>query len=350
MVDRIKIGNRMVGEGEPCFIVAEISANHLQKKDYALKLIEEAKSAEVDAVKFQTYTPDTITLDVKNEYFEIKGTIWEGKTLYDLYKEAYTPWDWFPELKDKADEEGLVFLSTPFDNSSVDLLEKLNVPAYKIASFEINDIPLLKYVASKGKPVIFSTGVAETDDIEMALSTIRNEGNENIAVLKCTSAYPAPLSEINLRTLPDIKKKFSVVAGLSDHSSGIIVPVTAVSLGASIIEKHVTLNRKMGGPDASFSLEPEELKEMVRAVRGAEEALGEVRYDLTEKAKEHRIFMRSVFAAEDITEGEEFTEENIRVVRPGNGLHPKHYEELLGKKAKKKIAKGTPMDWDLVEK
>lgn len=349
MVDRIKIGNRWVGEGEPCFIVAEISANHLQKKDYALKLIEKAKAAKADAVKFQTYTPDTMTLDVDNEYFEIKGTLWEGKTLYDLYKEAYTPWDWFTELKDKASEEGMVFLSTPFDNSSVDLLEKINVPAYKIASFEINDIPLLKYVASKGKPVIFSTGVAVMDDIEMALDTLRKGGISEIAVLKCTSAYPAPLSEINLRTLPDIKKKFDVVAGLSDHSAGIIVPVTAVSLGASIIEKHVTLDRKMGGPDALFSLEPEEFKDMVKAVRGAEEALGEVKYDLTEKAKEHRIFMRSVFAAEDIAEGEKFTKKNIRVVRPGNGLHPRHYEELLGKKAKKKIVKGTPIEWDLVD-
>lgn len=350
MADRIKIGNRMVGEGEPCFIVAEISANHLQKKEYALRLIEEAKNAEVDAVKFQTYTPDTITLDAKNEYFEIKGTIWEGKTLHDLYKEAYTPWDWFPELKDKADDEGLVFLSTPFDNSSVDLLEKLKVPAYKIASFEINDIPLLKYVASKKKPVIFSTGVADMNDIELALDTIRKEGNEDIAILKCTSAYPAPLNEMNLRTIQDMKEKFGAVVGLSDHSSGIIVPVTAVSLGASIIEKHIALDRKMGGPDASFSLEPKELKEMVRAVRDAEEALGEVKYGLTEKAKEHRIFMRSIFVSEDVKKGENFTERNIRVVRPGNGLHPKHYEELLGKKAKKDIRKGTPMDWGMVEK
>ena len=349
MVDRIKIGNRWVGEGEPCFIVAEISANHLQKKGYALRLIEEAKSAGADAVKFQTYTPDTMTLDADNEYFKIKGTIWEGKTLYGLYQEAYTPWEWFPELKDKASEEGLVFLSTPFDNSSVDLLEKVDVPAYKIASFEINDIPLLKYVASKGKPVIFSTGVADTNDIELALSTLREGGIEEIAVLKCTSAYPAPLHEMNLRTIADMKEKFNVVVGLSDHSSGIIVPVTAVSVGASIIEKHVTLDRKMGGPDASFSLEPKELKEMIRVVRGAEEALGEVKYDLTEKAREHRVFMRSVFASEDIKAGGEFNERNIRVVRPANGLHPKHYADLLGKKAKRNITRGTPLSLDMVD-
>jgi pseudaminic acid synthase len=348
MVDKIKIGNRYVGEGELVFIVAEISANHLQKKEHAFKLIEEAKAAEVDAVKFQTYTPDTMTLDADNEYFKIKGTIWKGKTLHDLYKEAYTPWEWFPELKDKTSDEGLIFFSTPFDKSSVDLLEELDVPAYKIASFEINDIPLLKYVASKKKPVMFSTGVANMEDIETALSTLREERNEDIALLKCTSAYPAPLKEVNLRTIPDMRKKFDVVVGLSDHSSGITVPIAAVSLGASIIEKHFTLDRKMGGPDSSFSLEPKELRDMVKAIRGTEEALGEVSYDLTEKAKEHRIFMRSIFAAKDIAEGESFTEQNIRIVRPGNGLHPRHYSELLDKKAKKSIKKGSPISWDMV--
>lgn len=349
MVEKIKVGNRYIGEGESVFIAAEISCNHLQKKEYALKLIEEAKEAGADGVKFQAYTPDTMTIDVDNEYFRIKGTIWEGKTLYQLYQGAYTPWEWLSELKDKTKDEGLTFFCTPFDKTSVDLLEKLNVQVYKIASFEINDIPLLRYVASKKKPIILSTGVASNEDIELALSTIRNEGNDEIAILKCTSSYPAPFSEMNLRTMQDMKEKFGVVVGLSDHTLGITVPVTAVSLGARIIEKHFILDRKMGGPDSKFSLEPHEFKDMVKAVRGAEEALGDVTYELTSKSKEHKFFMRSIFVVKDIAKGSEFTADNIRVIRPNVGLHPKHYEELLGKKAKIDIKRGTPLESEMVE-
>lgn len=346
---KIKIGDRWIGDGEPCLMVAEISCNHLQKKESALKLIEAAKESNADAVKFQTYTPDTITLNVDNKYFRINGTLWDGRTLYDLYKEAYTPWDWFPELKDKADEEGLIFFSSPFDESAVDFLEKLDVPAYKIASFEINHIPLLEYVAKKKKPVIFSTGVADISDIELAVETIKKQNNDQIIILKCTSAYPAPLDEMNLITIRDIQKRFGVISGLSDHSLSIVAPIVAVSLGAKIIEKHFILDRKLGGPDAEFSLEPEEFKAMVKTVRESEEALGNVNYELGEKTKKHIFAMRSIFISKDIKKGEKYTRENIRVIRPGYGLHPKFFEEILGKVSKKDAKKGTPLDWSMIK-
>ena len=257
-MDRIKIGTRAIGTGEKCFVVAEISCNHLHKKEYALKLIEEAKKADADAVKFQTYTPDTMTIDVRNKYFGIEGTIWEGKTLYDLYKEAYTPWEWFPELKEKAEKEDLVFFSSPFDLTAVDFLEKLGVPLYKVASFEINDVPLLRTIAKTKKPIIFSTGLATLEDIELAVSTIRSAGNRNIMIMKCTSAYPASPEEANLLTMVDMQNRFKVIVGLSDHTRGIAVPIAAVSLGAKLVEKHLILDRKLGGPDADFSLEPNE--------------------------------------------------------------------------------------------
>ncbi|HNT60368.1 MAG TPA: pseudaminic acid synthase [Candidatus Bilamarchaeaceae archaeon] len=344
----ITIGKRRVGHGEPCLIVAEISCNHLQKKEYALKLIGEAKAAGADAVKFQTYTPDTITIDSDNEYFRIKGTLWNGRKLYDLYKEAYTPWDWFPELKDRAEEDGLVFFSTPFDETAVDFLEKLSVPAYKIASFEINHIPLIKYVAGKGKPVIFSTGVGTREDIELALKTIRAQKNEQIIMMKCTSAYPAPVGEMNLATIPDMERKFGVLAGLSDHSMNEVVPVSAVAAGACVVEKHFMLRRSEGGPDAAFSLEPAEFKKMVEMIRNTEAALGEATYENTEEAGKHKFIMRSIFAVEDIRKGEKFTRENIRVIRPGHGLHPKHYEEILGKAARAGIKRGTPLKLEMV--
>ncbi len=346
---KIKIGKREIGDGEPCFIVAEISANHLKKKENAFKLIEEAKKAGADAVKFQTYTPETITIKSDKEYFRIKGTIWKGKTLYELYSEAYTPWEWFPELKDRIEQEGMIFFSTPYDKTAVDLLEKLNVPLYKVASFEINDIPLLKYIASKKKPIFLPTGVADIDDIKLALSTIREQENDDIVILKCVSAYPAPLKELNLKTIQDIRKRFGVLPGLSDHTLGISVASASIALGAKVIEKHLILDRKMGGPDAPFSLEPHEFKKMVSAVREAEEAIGEITYELTEKAKEHRIFMRSIFVVKDIKKGERFTEKNIKVIRPGYGLHPKYYESILRKRAKKNIEKGTPLDLKMVE-
>jgi pseudaminic acid synthase len=345
----VSIGSRKVGDGQPCLIIAEISCNHLQKKEYALKLIEEAKVAGADAVKFQTYTPDTMTMDSDNEYFRIKGTIWEGRTLYDLYKEAYTPWEWFPELKDKAKQEGLVFFSTPFDETAVDFLEKLEVPAYKIASFEINHIPLIKYVASKGKPVIFSTGVATLGDIELALGTIKAQKNEQTIMLKCTSAYPAPLEEVNLRTMVDMRQKFDTLVGLSDHTMSKIVPADAVALGACAVEKHFILRRSDGGPDAEFSLEPKEFKEMARAIRDTEQALGKVSYESSSKVNEHKPLMRSIFVVRDIRKGEKFTKANIRVIRPGYGLQPKHYEEVLGKTAKVDIKRGTPLEKNMVE-
>ena len=285
-----------------------------------------------------------MTIKCDNGHFRIRGTIWEGRTLYDLYEEACTPWEWFPELRDKCREEGIMFLSTPFDESAVDLLEGLDVPAYKIASFEINHIPLLKHVAKKGRPVILSTGVAELSDIELALKTVRDEGNNEIALLKCTSSYPAPLGEMNLRTILDMGERFGTVVGLSDHSMGIIAPVVAVALGAKIIEKHFILKRSDGGPDAKFSVEPNEFREMVRAVRDAEESLGKVDYELGDNAKKHLFARRSIFTVKDINRGELFTTENIRVIRPGNGMHPKYYADVIGKKASMDVKRGTPLE------
>ena len=349
MVDKIKIGNKNIGKDEPVFVIAEISCNHLQKKEYAVKLIEEAKAAGADAVKFQTYTPDTMTIDSDNEFFKIKGTIWDGMKLYDLYKEAYTPWEWFLELKDIATQEGLEFFSTPFDISAVEFLEGIGVPAYKIASFEVNDIPLIKHTARKGKPIIFSTGLASFSDIELAIDTIRKERNNQIIVMKCTSAYPTPISEMNLNTIPNIADAFKVLVGLSDHTINETAPVAAVALGACAVEKHFILNRKEGGHDAKFSLEPGEFKRMVIAIREAKESLGEVRYSDTEKVKEHKILRRSIFVIKDIVKGETFTPENVRVIRPGHGLHPKYYEEILGKTARKDIKRGNPLEWALIE-
>lgn len=343
MVKVINIGGRKVGGDNPCFIIAEISCNHLQKKEYALKLVGEAKAAGADAVKFQTYTPDTITLDVDNEYFRIKGTLWNERTLYDLYKEAYTPWEWFPGLKDQAKQEGLVFFSSPFDESAVDFLENLNVPAYKIASFEINHIPLITHAAKLGKPMFMSTGVATLEDIELAVKTVRDQKNDKIILLKCTSAYPAPYNEMNLSTIPDLAKRFDVIAGLSDHSLGIVAPVAAVALGAKVIEKHIMLNRKLGGPDVEFSLEPAEFKEMVQAVRAAEQSVGKVGYELGSKTKEMFFARRSIFASVDIAKGDLFTSANIKVVRPGYGLAPRYYDTLIGKRSKRVIRKGEPI-------
>ena len=346
---KIKIGNRAVGDNEPVFIVAEISCNHLQKKEYALKLIEEAKNAGADAVKFQTYTPDTMTIKCDNDYFKLKGTIWEGKTLYDLYTEAYTPWEWFPELRDKAMDEDIIFFSTPFDETSVEFLEELKVPAYKVASFEIDHIPMLKLIASKKKPIIISTGVATKEDIELALKTIRDQGNNEIIMLKCTSAYPAPLNEMNLNTIPDMKKTFDIIPGLSDHSMDSSVPIAATALGAKLIEKHFILDRKHGGPDVEFSIEPAEFKQMVRQIRDTEQALGKVNYNLGEKTSKHLFLRRSIFVTQDIKKGDVFSKENIRVIRPGYGLHPKYYEEILGKVALEDVKRGTPLNLRMIK-
>lgn len=347
---KIRIDNKKIGEGCPVFIIAELSANHNQDFNVAVKTVEAVKASGADAVKLQTYTPDTITLDFDNEYFQIRqGTIWDGKTLYQLYKEAYTPWEWQPKLKEIAADLGLICFSSPFDKSAVDFLEGMNVPAYKIASFEITDIPLIEYVASKGKPVIISTGIAMLEDIEEAIKACKRMGNNQIAILKCTSAYPAPLEEMNLRTISDMAERFKTIVGLSDHTSGISVPAASVALGAKIIEKHFIIDRKIGGPDAAFSLEPMEFKAMVDAVRDVEQAMGRVSYELTEKMKKSRGFSRSLFVVKDIKEGEIFTGDNVRSIRPGFGLHPKFMNNVLGKKAKEGIKKGIPLSWQLIE-
>ncbi|MCM1987216.1 pseudaminic acid synthase [Methanococcoides seepicolus] len=346
----IKIGNKTIGNNNSVFIIAELSANHLQNFDLAVDTIKAMKEAGADAVKIQTYTPDTITIDSDNEYFQIKqGTLWDGKTLYQLYQEAYTPWDWQPKLKEIAEDLGLIFFSSPFDRTSVDFLEDMDVPAYKVASFEITDIPLIEYIASKGKPIIISTGIATLSDIEEVINACKRVGNHQIALLKCTSAYPAPLEEMNLNTIPNLKETFKTVTGLSDHTLGTSATIASVALGAKIVEKHFILDRNLGGPDAAFSLEPEEFKSMVIAVREVENALGNVNYELTEKIKKSREFSRSLFAVEDIKAGDQFTEMNVRSIRPGFGLHPRYLSKILRKQARKDIERGTPLDWDLVE-
>lgn len=345
----LEIKGKKIGKNFPVFIIAELSANHLQKFDNAVKLIKAAKKAGANAIKLQTYTPDTITIDCENEYFQIKqGTLWDGQTLYELYKKAYTPWEWQPKLKEIIEEEGLICFSSVFDKTAVDFLEKINVSAYKIASFEITDVPLIEYTASKRKPVIISTGIATFSDIEEAVNACKRMGNNQIALLKCTSAYPAPLQEINLKTIPNLADTFKTVVGLSDHTLGISVPIASVALGACIIEKHLILDRKLGGPDAAFSLEPDEFKTMVKSVREVEKALGEVSYDLTEKMKKSREFSRSLFVVKDMKAGEVFTEENIRSIRPGYGLLPKYLKEILGKQTTQDIKKGTPLKWELI--
>lgn len=351
MSKSFKIKSKLISEKQSIFIIAEMSANHLQKFDNAVKIIKAAKEAGADAIKLQTYTPDTITIDCNNEYFQIKqGTLWDGQLLYELYKKAYTPWEWQPKLKEIAESEGLICFSSVFDKTAVDFLEGINVPAYKIASFEITDIPLIEYVASKGKPIIMSTGIATLSDIEEAVNACKRMGNEQIALLKCVSTYPTPLEDVNLRTIPNLADTFKTVVGLSDHTLGISVAIASVALGACIIEKHLTLDRKLGGPDAAFSLEPAEFKAMVKSVREVEKALGEVSYDLTEKIKKSREFSRSLFVVKDIKAGEIFTEENIRSIRPGYGLPPKYLKAILGKRASQDIKKGIPLSWELTDR
>ncbi len=346
----MRIGNFEIGKENRVFIIAELSANHNQDYDIAVESIKAIKDCGADAVKLQTYTADTLTIDSDKDYFKIQqGTVWDGTTLYQLYKRAYTPWEWQPKLKKYAEELGLECFSSPFDKSAVDFLEKMNVPAYKIASFEIVDIPLIEYVASKGKPIIISTGIAAEDEIKDAVDACRKKGNDQIALLKCTSEYPAPIEDANLKTIPALAKKFNTIVGLSDHTLGRTVPVAAVAIGAQIIEKHFILDKKLGGPDAEFSLEPNEFKKMINEIHLVEKALGTISFDLTEKIKKSRTFARSLFAVEDIKVGEVFSESNIRSIRPSNGISPKHLKTILGKKATRDIEKGTPLSWDLVE-
>ena len=342
-----KIGEKEIGENKPTFIIAELSANHMNDFDIAVKTIEAMAEAGADAVKFQTFTPDTITIDCDNEHFQIKqGTVWDGKILYELYEDAYMPWEWQPKLKKIAEDLGLIVFSSPFDKTSVDFLEEMEVPAYKIASFEITDIPLIEYVASKGKPVIISTGIASLEDIELAVKTCLDVGNDMIALLKCTSSYPAPLEEINLNTIPDIKNKFDLVVGLSDHTLGDEVSTAAIALGANIIEKHFILDKNLGGPDAEFSMEPKEFKQMVDSIRNVEKALGKVSYELSDKMKVNREFSRSLFVVDDMEKGDIITENNVRSIRPGFGEHPKFLNDIIGKKVNRDLKKGTPFSLD----
>jgi len=331
-----------------CFIVAEISANHGQSFDRAVTMIKKAKSCGVDAVKFQTYTPDTITLDVKNRYFMVKHPKWRGQSLYQLYEMAYTPWKWFPKLKKIAEDLGMVFFSTAFDATSVDFLEDLGVPFHKIASFELNDLPLIEYAARTKKPVILSTGMGTMREIGDAVRRARKSGAEEVVLLKCVSNYPADPKNMNLKTIPHMKKTFRCPVGLSDHTLGTVVSPAAVCLGATVIEKHFTLSRKLKTPDSFFSLEPGELAELVRSVRTAEAALGTVHYGLTPDEAASRIFRRSLFVTEDVAKGEVFTNKNVRSVRPGHGAGPKYLSSILGGTSKRDIAKGTPLKLDYV--
>lgn len=351
MNNNIMIGNRMVGEDAPVFVVAELSANHNMDFNRAVEIIKAAKEAGADAIKVQTYTADSITLNCDAPCFQItQGTIWDGTTLHKLYESAYTPWEWQPKLKKIAEDMGLVFFSSPFDLTSIDFLEELEVPVYKVASFEITDIPFIKKIAKTGKPIIISTGIAHLSDIELALKTCKEEGNKNVILMKCTSAYPSPYEDMNLRTIPSMKETFQCSVGLSDHSMGDAVAGAAVALGAKVIEKHLTLRRADGGADSAFSMEPEEFAQMVQNIRIIEKAVGTVNYELTEKQENSRHFSRSLFVAQDMKAGDIFTPENLRSVRPYNGLHTKYYEEILGKRISRAAALGTPMSWDLVER
>jgi pseudaminic acid synthase len=335
------------------FIIAELSANHDHNYDIAKETVKAAKDAGADAIKLQTYTPDTITMDVDNEYFRVKqGTIWDGKKFYDLYKEAYTPWEWQPKLKKYAEELGLICFSSPFDKTSVDFLEKIDVPAYKIASFEITDIPLISYVAAKGKPMIISTGIASLNDIELAVETCRKQRNDQIALLKCTSSYPADPKDAHLRTIPNLTETFNVISGLSDHTMGSAVAVAGVALGAKIIEKHFIIDRTIGGPDASFSMEPREFKSMVKDIRTAENSLGRIDYKMNEKKIKNRELSKSIFFSKDLKKGEKIDERNIRVVRPNFGLHPKYLYEILNENyvASIDVKRGMPVQWNSIRK
>ena len=350
MNKEFKIGNRTISPTSPAFIVAEISGNHNQDYNRAVEIIHAAAEAGADAVKLQTYTADSITIDCDDECFQLKsGSIWDGQTMYELYSSAYTPWDWQPKLKEEAEKLGLECFSSPFDFTSVDFLEKMNVPAYKIASYEITDIPLIRKVAKHHKPIIFATGIAYPEDIARAMQVCKEEKNEDVLLLKCVSAYPTPYEAVNLNVIPTLAQTYDCLMGLSDHTMGTIVSAGAIPMGARMIEKHLTLRRADGGPDSAFSMEPEEFAKMVEDIRILEKAMGTSEYVLTETQKiEHRE-SRSLFVVKDIQPGEALTPENIRSIRPGEGLHTMYYEEVLGKKAKGFLKKGTPLAWELIQ-
>lgn len=343
-------GECSIGDDQPVYIIAEMSANHAGSLERAKEIIHAAKEAGADCIKIQTYTPDTLTIDCNNEYFHIGNGTWEGENLYHLYEKAYTPWEWQSELKMEAERVGIDFFSTPFDRSSVDFLEEIGVGFYKIASFELVDIPLIEYVASKGKPILLSTGMGSLGEIEDAVNAIRGKNNDQLVLLRCASAYPAITDEMNLATMVNMKEIFGVPVGLSDHSMGSVGAVTAVALGASVIEKHFCLDREIENPDASFSMNPDEFKQMVLDIRQAERAIGRVKYGISAQEADSSIFRKSLFCVQDIRKGEMLTAENVRVIRPGYGLPPKFYQDILGKIASQDIKRGTPLDFFMVER
>lgn len=349
--NNISIGDYLIGDSSPCFIIAELSANHNGSLEIAIETIKAAKRCGANAIKLQTYTPETMTINCNNPFFQINGgTLWDGKTLYELYGEAHTPWEWHETLFKTAKEENLICFSSPFDLTAVDFLENLNVPAYKIASFEIQDIPLIEYAASKMKPIILSTGIANEKDIQLAVDTCRMVGNNNIILLKCTSSYPAPLELANLHTILDLKKRFDVEVGFSDHTYGFLAPTVATTLGAKVIEKHFILNKSIGGPDADFSLDETEFSNMVKAIRNTEKLLGTISYDVTEKVEKNRKFARSLFVVKDVKAGDLVNNNNVRSIRPGYGLHPKYYSQLIGRKFNTDVSLGHPLSLEMLKK
>lgn len=345
-----KLKNFKFKDLKRCFIIAEVSANHGQDFQTAVRMIHEAKRCGADAVKFQTYTPDTITLNSDQPWFQIGHSKWKGQSLYELYQKAYTPWEWFKDLKKEADKAGIVFFSAAFDFTAVDLLEDLNVPLHKVASFELNDLPLIEYMARTKKPIIMSTGMASPAEIKEAVVTAKRSGASEIVLLRCVSNYPAEPKDMNLKTIPDLKKRFKCVVGLSDHSMGATAAVAAVCLGARVVEKHFIINKKIKTPDSFFSIDPRELADLVREVRTTEQMLGGISYGLSSEEKKNRNFRRSLFAVKDIAKGEELTLENVRSIRPANGLSPKFLKDVLGKRAKTSIAYGTPLKEALIER
>lgn len=347
---KIQIGNRFIGEGCPVYMIAEMSGNHAGSIERAKEIIRAAKESGADCIKIQTYTPDTLTIDCSNEYFMVKNGTWEGENLYQLYGKAFTPWEWQAELKAEADRVGIDFLSTPFDTTSVDFLEDMGLEFYKIASFEMIDLPLIEYVASKGKPIIMSTGMSTVEEIKEAVETVYKTGNHQLVLLKCSSAYPADPADMHLNTISDMKRRFGMPIGLSDHSLGSLSAVTSVALGAKVIEKHFCLSREIENPDASFSMTPEEYRAMVEDIRAAEAALGQPQYGVCEQEKSSMVFRRSIFAVKDIAKGEELTRENTRIIRPGYGLKPKYHRDILGMRADRDMERGTPLSFDALEK
>ena len=339
----MKVGNKEIGAGFPAYVIAEMSANHAGSLTRAKEIIHAAKESGADCIKIQTYTPDTMTIDCDNDYFKISEGTWDGENLYHLYEKAYTPWEWQQELKEEAEKAGIDFLSTPFDKTSVDFLEELGVECYKIASFELVDLPLISYIAAKGNPIIMSTGMSTLGEIEQAVQTIKNAGNSQFALLRCASAYPAITDDMNIKTMQNMEQIFQVPVGLSDHSMGSVGAVTAVALGAKIIEKHFCMDRSIENPDSSFSMNPAEFAQMVKDIRQAEKAIGTVKYGVSRQEESNIVFRRSIFCVQDIKKGEKLSEQNVRIIRPGYGLEPKYYPQVLGQRALRDIKRGTPL-------